>query len=181
MKRKKLKKINKKLIIIKYGTAVLMSGDGQIDKDIMQAHGEIINKHKGPILMVSSGAVGFGDALANFDYIDDEVIRKRVKASLGNPHLSLNWDLAIRDKSVLQALVTHRGLQNAQVRGDMKKIITEVYKNGNSAVIQFNENDFVSDAELREIRGGEFGDNDKTATLLVELCLELCLLYGMFL
>ncbi len=168
-----MQKINKKLTIIKYGTAVLMSKDGSIDKEILKAHGEIINNHKDPILMISSGAVGFGSSLANFDYIGDEVVRKRALACLGNPHLSMNWDLAIKDKSVLQALVTHRGLQNAQVRGDMKKVISEVYRNGNSAIIQFNENDFVSDAELKEIRGGEFGDNDRTATLITELCLEL--------
>ena len=166
-------KINKKIIIIKYGTAVLMSNRGGIDETVIQTHGSIINKHNGPVLIVSSGAVGLGDSLANFDYIKDEVIRKRAKASLGNPHLSIAWDSAVKDKNVLQALVTHRGLQNVAVQGDIRRIVGEIYKNGNSSVIQFNENDFVSDAELREIRGGEFGDNDKTASLIAELCFGL--------
>jgi len=150
-----------------------MSGENGIDKGIMKAHGDIINKYDEPILIVSSGAVGFGASLANFNYIEDKIVRKRAEASFGNPYLSVSWNKVIKNKSVLQALVTHRGLQNSIVRGDMKKVIAEIYRNGNSAVIQFNENDFVSDVELKEIRGGEFGDNDKTATLIAEICLDL--------
>jgi len=168
-----MQKISKKLMIIKYGTAVLLSTQNKIDKTVMLEHGDVISKYNGPILMISSGAVGFGKTLNNFDHIEDDVIRKRALASLGNPLLSVNWDLAIKNKNILQALVTHRGLKNSAVRGDMKKIISEIYKNGNSAVIQFNENDFVSDSELKKIRGGEFGDNDKTATLVAELCSEI--------
>ncbi len=168
-----MEKIPKKLIIVKYGTAVLVSEDNGIDEEIIKEHGRIINEHDNPILMVSSGAVGFGNTLANFDYIEDEVVRKRALASLGNPHLSISWDNAIKDKKVLQALVTHRGLQNNGIQEDLKKIIHSIYNNGNSAIIQFNENDFVSDAELKDIRGGDFGDNDKTTTLIAEICLDL--------
>ena len=167
----------KKVTIIKYGTNVLMDKDrfGHycIDYGVMADHGEIISKNDGAIIIVSSGAVGFGRSITDLSYINDEIIKKRALASVGNPHLSIGWDRAIASKDVLQVLVTHRELQNDNCRVDLKKIISAIYQSKNKAIIQFNENDFLSDEELREIRGGDFGDNDQTAALITQLCAEI--------
>ncbi len=172
-----MKKINKKLIIIKYGSNTLVTNgahnETSIDYENMVAHGRIINRIHHPTIIVSSGAVAFGKTMRNkFEYIKNEVARKRIFSALGNPHLSINWDRAISKKQVLQGLITHRDLTLEVPRESIAEIIYSLFNEGtdNSAVIQVNDNDFVTDEELIKIRGGDFGDNDKTTALLAMLC-----------
>lgn len=168
-----MKKISKKLIIVKYGTNTLVDTNSGIDYKNINKHGNIINNCKNPIIIVSSGAVGFGKTIDDFNYIKDDVVKKRVLAAVGNPHLSIEWDKAIKNKVILQGLVTHKDFVNKSSRESLKNIIYNVYSNSNNAVIQINDNDFVTDEELRLARGGDFGDNDETSTLLAELCSEI--------
>ncbi len=169
--------ISQKLTLIKYGSSTLVTKNNRdeiaIDSDNIKAHGAIINGIKNPVIIVSSGAVAFGKSLGNaFDYIDDEIIRKRIFAALGNPHLSINWDQAIADKQVLQSLITHRDLTSELSKEKILEIIYALFnhKNGDEAIIQVNDNDFITDEELLKIRHGEFGDNDQTTALLAILC-----------
>ncbi len=173
----KTKKINKKLIIIKYGSNTLVTNgahnETSIDYENIVAHGRIINHIPHPTIIVSSGAVAFGKTMGNkFEYIKNEVARRRIFSALGNPHLSINWDRAIPKKQVLQGLITHRDLILETPRESIAEIIYSLFNDGtdNSAVIQVNDNDFVTDEELIKIRGGDFGDNDKTTALLAILC-----------
>lgn len=172
-----MKKIDKKLTIIKYGSNVLVKknlfGDSFIDTKIIKNHGSIINKQKNPVLIVSSGAVAFGKIMASYGTIEDEIIRKRILASLGNPHLTMSWDTAIQGKKVLQGLITHRDLSLDYPIQSLKKIITSIYNDSLKSVIQINDNDFVSGEELKILRGGEFGDNDKITIMLAELCSKI--------
>lgn len=149
--------------IVKYGTSTLTRLDGEaIDYNNIADQGAVIDAHDKGVILVSSGAVGIGKTLGNFDYIEDETIRKQVLAMQGNPHLSIAWDKAIMNKRVLQALSTHRSFQNG---GSIRNVAEAIYSTGNAcyAVLQLNENDFESDEELRSARNGEFGDNDENA------------------
>jgi len=172
-----MKKIPAKLAIIKYGTETLVrkneAGKFIIDRKTVNEHGSIISGYGNPALVVSSGAVGIGRARANFDYIKDDVARKRVLAAAGNPRLSINWDEAISEKVILQGLITHKDFFHADSRSSLKNIILSIYQNPVYAVIQLNENDFITDEELKNIRGGDFGDNDKLTALTAELCAEI--------
>lgn len=172
-----MKKISEKLTIIKYGTETLVrenaSGEFCVDHDAISEHGVIIDNYNNPVLVVSSGAVGFGRALADFGYIKDSVARKRALAAAGNPHLSINWDKAIAGKIVLQGLITRKEFKHKDSREALKDIIFNIYQNPLYAVIQLNDNDFITDEELRESRGGDFGDNDELTALVAELCAEM--------
>ncbi len=172
-----MEKINKKLVIIKYGTETLVRKDGfgklNIDFKTIEKHGAIINSSANPILMVSSGAVGMGKTRADFNYIKDGVARKRALAAVGNPRLSINWDKAISGKVVLQGLITHKEFFHADSANSLKNIIFNIYRNPLYAVIQLNDNDFITDEELREFRKGDFGDNDELTALATELCSEI--------
>lgn len=172
--------INKKLTIIKYGSNTLVKenilGGISIDKDTMENHGLIINQIQNPVIIVSSWAVAFGKTLWNsFDYIEDNTIRTRIFSALGNPHLSIQWDKAISKKQVLQSLITHKDLTSPDSREKILEIIHALYKKDtqDNVVIQVNDNDFITDEELKEIRKGEFWDNDMTASLLASLCSEI--------
>lgn len=172
-----MSKIPKKLTIIKYGTETLArkdaSGKFSIDRKTIREHGDIINSYDSPALIVSSGAVGIGRTRADFDYIKDGVVQRRALAAAGNPLLSMNWDEAIRDKVVLQGLITHKEFFHTDSRESLKNIISGIYQSPLYAVIQLNDNDFITGEELREARGGEFGDNDELTALAAELCAEI--------
>ena len=171
-----MKKLDKKLTIIKYGSNTLVKegvdGDISIDYNNMSNHGLIINKTKDPVIIISSGAVAFGKSLnSNLDYIEDRIIKKRILAALGNPHLSINWDKYILDKFVLQSLLTHKDLSSNLSKEKILEIICTIFdKKKQDFIIQVNDNDFITDEELIELRSGEFGDNDETTKLLAILC-----------
>lgn len=175
-----MEKLAKKLTIIKYGTNTLVTtdvnGEITIDQNNMKNHGLLISAIKNPVIIVSSGAVAFGKSLgSSFDYIEDNIIRKRVFAALGNPHLSINWDKVIKDKQVLQSLITHRDLTFEDSKEKIAEIIHALfdYNGTDNVVIQVNDNDFITDEALIEIRHGEFGDNDETTALLTILCQDV--------
>lgn len=172
-----MEKIKERVSVIKYGTNVLTRtnslDDDCIDFNVIKDHGSFINNGiQGPVIMVSSGAVGFGFIIDKMRHISDLVIRKRALASMGNLRLFTTWAQSIPDKNLLQALVTHRDMKNETSRNNIKKLIWEVYQKPGSIII-FNDNDFVSDEELIQVRGGEFGDNDYLAALITELCLDI--------
>lgn len=172
-----MKRLNEKLTIIKYGSNTLVTKDVNnniiIDSNNLTNQGILINKIKNPVILVSSGAVAFGKSLGkSFDYIEDDIIKKRIFAALGNPHLSISWDQVIKDKQVLQSLITHQNLNADDSKEKILEIIYALFSNEGSdeVIIQVNDNDFITDEALIEIRKGEFGDNDQTTALLAILC-----------
>ena len=172
-----MEKINKKVTIIKYGSDTLVSknveGKISIDFNNICNHGLLIDKIDNPVIIVSSGAVAFGKTFdKDFDYVKDEIIKRRIFAAIGNPHLSINWDKSIPNKLVLQSLITHRDLISKDSREKIAEVIAFLYKK-DDAIIQVNDNDFVTDEELRSIRNGDFGDNDEITSLLAKLCADL--------
>jgi len=174
-----MKKLNKKLTIIKYGSNTLVTKNVNwnisIDYNNMQNHWLVINSIKNPVIIVSSGAVAFWKSLNNnFEYIQDDIVKKRVFAALWNPLLSINWDKYISDKLVLQGLVTHRDLNSSSSKENIKNIIYSVFnQEEQKTVIQINDNDFITDEELVKFRNGAFGDNDELTKLLAILCSEI--------
>ena len=172
-----VQKIPKKLIIIKYGSSVLVKkntqGDVGIDTAVMEQHGQIINEIHEPVIIVSSGAVAFGNAFKNpFPAVTDSVLKKRLLAALGNPRLSIAWDTYIKDKNILQSLLTHRDLLTQKSKQKIAELLYVLFSGESEEknIIQVNDNDFVTDEELVAFRGGDFGDNDEIVKLLVFLC-----------
>ena len=167
----------KKITIVKYGTNTLAQKDSDgnvsIDYDNIQKQGAVLNSVEHPVILVSSGAVAFGKAQGNdFEYVTDAVIKKRIFAAVGNPGLSVTWDKVISDKTILQSLITHRDLMSPDSKEKIIELISELYKKNNT-IIQVNDNDFITDEELKGIRGGDFGDNDQITALLVDLCVSI--------
>jgi glutamate 5-kinase len=166
--------INKKLYIIKYGSKTLIKenqkGKNQIDEKIIKLHGKIISQINSPVIIVSSGAVAFGKIGVDLSKIENKTISKRLYAAYGNPELTNLWRKSLQPKKVFQALITHRDLKQSTPKQSIQNIIHELYKNSNENIIQINDNDFITDEELKELRGGEFSDNDELVALLTLLC-----------
>ena len=123
-----------------------------------------------PVIIVSSGAIAFGKSqCCDLNHLEDEIIKKRVLAGIGNPLLSVLWNKAIKNKTLLQSLITHRDLTAKDSQKKIIEIISSIYIK-NNLIIQVNDNDFITDEELTKIRCGNFGDNDKLTALLANLC-----------
>ncbi|MCD5396704.1 MAG: hypothetical protein LRZ98_00870 [Candidatus Pacebacteria bacterium] len=89
-----MEKINKKLTIIKYGSETLIRKNSNqkiaIDYNNFYEQGEIIDKINNPVIIVSSGAIAFGKSqCCDLNHLEDEIIKKRVLAGIGNPLLSV--------------------------------------------------------------------------------------------
>jgi len=153
------------ITVVKFGTNTLLDLDGNIHHEIFEQQGTNLDKHTGDIVLVSSGAVGFGKALTTFESEKDEVLRKRSYAKKGNPHLAQKWDESIKSKDVLQCLVTYKDL----LCQDFVRSIQSDLRNG--AIPLLNYNDAVSDAELKKLNGGSaFGDNDHLSVEVSRCC-----------
>lgn len=165
---------NKKLWIIKYWSSTLIDENFHdklcIDYKNIENHWSLIDKVQDPVIIVSSGAVAFWKIISHgLSKIQDETIRKRIYAAIWNPKLSLSWSKAMPSKILLQSLLTHRDLIDDFSKQKISEIIQKLllYED---LLIQVNDNDFLSDEELLQIRWWDFWDNDKITSLLAILC-----------
>jgi len=169
-------KINKKLIIIKYWSNVLLikniNKNFSIDCNNINNHWLIIDKIANPVIIISSWAIAFWSSLnTDLSYINNEIIKKRIYSALWNPYLSMNWNKYIPHKFVLQSLLTHRDLNSDISKEKILEIIHSIFNvDKQKYIIQLNDNDFITDEELVELRWWDFGDNDELTALLANLC-----------
>jgi glutamate 5-kinase len=160
---------NARRIVIKFGTQILMDGDGMLAIDrlagFVRSAASLVRSGK-QVILVSSGAVG-----------------------LGRQELKLQPPLGLEDKQACAAVgqtvlmntyrlfFQHYGLTPAQVLltsvdfSDRKRYLTlkttmeRLLELGTIPII--NENDVVSSAELKEEgKSKSFGDNDKLSAIL---------------
>src|SRR3989338_7695483 len=78
-----------KRIVVKVGTKVLSKDDGTIDADVMGHLAEQIAtlKKNSEVILVTSGAVGYGRSLLTLDKNTDSVVEKQVFAAVGQVKL----------------------------------------------------------------------------------------------
>ncbi len=162
---------NEKCFIVKVGTDVLMQNNGDsLDENVMQNIAHCLDDASLKAILVTSGAVACGRMLRKDKLLNGsgEVEQKRLLAAIGNPLLFQTWQRFFKNKRVLQGLITQDFLATQKAEKDLLPLlITSLESKDIIPVI--NENDLLSDEELKIIRGGEFGDNDKTAALLARL------------
>lgn len=146
--------------IVKYGTDVItrenLLGQKVIDTQVMGDHGALLDNFEERILLVSSGAVGFGRSVATeaLGYIKDEAMLKRILAGKGNPMLSVHWQEVIKTKQLIQSLISPK-----TDKVEAKKIIEALYELPDRAILQVNGNDMESPNEMTK-------DNDQNAANL---------------
>ena len=164
-----------KITIVKYGSGVMAKETSQgvcPQQKLIDRHGRILTRQNTPILIVSSGAVAFGASKVGIIPNKNNVVLTSALASLGNPDLHSAWQRALgKDINLMLALLTHRDLKEGNT-SHLEQIIRMIYGPNSPfrGMILVNDNDFVSDEELKLLRGGVFGDND-------EITMNLALLF----
>jgi glutamate 5-kinase len=154
-------------VVIKLGTGLLSTGDGDIREErisqICSGIGQLKNQGT-EVIIVSSGAVGLGMGKLDLKSRPQELSLLRSCASIGQSELMHAWKSAFSNYGILtaQILLTREDF-NQQTRSlKVQETIDTLISHGVVPVI--NENDSISDEELK------FGDNDVLSALLASLC-----------
>lgn len=152
--------MQKPVLVIKLGSAVISSNDGAINVSLIKKLVEevVTLSLAYNIVMVSSGAVGSGKAfIKNYK---GTLIERKAAAAVGNPILIRLYDkyFSKHGINVAQALCERHHFSNRLQFVQLKETFAEFWKHNIIPVV--NENDLVSNVELK------FSDNDELATLI---------------
>ena len=164
-------------IIIKIGSQVLCTKDGQLNEAVLSG---LVGQVSGlvnsgwQVLLVSSGAVAAGSGLIEQtgNQINDPVIRRQVLAATGQVRLMETYQSLFRDHAihVAQVLACKADFQTRHHYLNMRACIEALLGNGIIPIV--NENDVVTVTELM------FTDNDELAAMMAAMINAdlLCLL-----
>ncbi|MBX2923693.1 MAG: glutamate 5-kinase [Chitinophagaceae bacterium] len=152
--------MQKKVLVIKLGTAVITGEAGKIDQAVIKKIvSEIVAlSNRYHIVLVSSGAVGSGKSF--FKKYKGTITERKAAAAVGNPMLIQLYHkyFSKHGITVAQALCERHHFSNRRQFLQLKETFGEFWTNDILPVV--NENDLVSNIELK------FSDNDELATLI---------------
>lgn len=156
----KLLVMQKPVLVVKLGTAVITSAGGIIDhtvvNKVIKEIATLMAGHR--VVLVSSGAVSSGRSfIKNYK---GTLIERKAAAAVGNPILIRLYHRHFLKYgiTVAQALCERHHFSNRAQFLQLKETFLEFWKNDILPVV--NENDLVSNIELK------FSDNDELATLI---------------
>jgi glutamate 5-kinase len=151
--------MQKPVLVIKLGTAVLTNEQGEIAQATIRKVAAGIAALAGAyrMILVSSGAVGSGRSF--FKGYKGTLAERKAAAAVGNPILVRHYEkhFSAYDIPVAQALCERHHFSSRSRFLQLKETFEEFWKNGILPIM--NENDLVSNVELK------FSDNDELATL----------------
>ncbi len=152
--------MQKPVLVIKLGTAVITNSEGVIEQAVIRkVAAEIAALYKKyRVVLVSSGAVGSGRAhIRNYK---GSLTERKAAAAVGNPVLIQLYQQYFTpyDIPVAQALCERHHFSGRTQFLQLKETFATFWKNNILPVV--NENDLVSNIELK------FSDNDELATLM---------------
>ena len=152
--------MQKPVLVIKLGSAVITTTAGIIDETIIKKLAEEIASLSDQyrVVLVSSGAVGSGKAfIKNYN---GTLIDRKAAAAVGNPLLIQLYHKYFSKYgiTVAQALCERHHFSNRPQFLQLKETFSAFWDNDIVPVV--NENDLVSNIELK------FSDNDELATLI---------------
>jgi len=151
--------MQKPVLVIKLGTAVITNKEGQVDESIIKKlAAEVASLQHYNIVLVSSGAVGSGKSfIKNYK---GTLIQRKTAAAVGNPILIQLYEryFSAFGITVAQALCERHHFSNRPQFLQLKETFQEFWSNNILPIV--NENDLVSNVELK------FSDNDELSTLI---------------
>jgi len=152
--------MEKPVLVIKIGSSIIADASGNADAAVIQKIVDEVAQLTATnrVVLVSSGAVSSGkNFLKNYK---GKLVERKAAAAIGNPILITEYSryFAAYNIQVAQALFERHHFSNRHQFLQVKDTITELWKNDIVTIV--NENDFVSNHELK------FSDNDELATLI---------------
>lgn len=150
-------------IVVKIGSSSIMRSKKAISRDFMDSVAEQISRLRAEgkeVLVVSSGAVAIGLKAMGVTPKPKEIPIRQAAASVGQGILMKEWGECFQRHglTVGQVLLTMENYSVREQAVNLNNTIESLLKNG--VVPIFNENDAVSDYEIK------FGDNDTLSAIV---------------
>ncbi|MFN8670947.1 MAG: glutamate 5-kinase [Candidatus Sericytochromatia bacterium] len=157
---------NYKKIVIKIGTNVLTQDNGLLNLNVIQNLVYQISelKKKGlDVILVSSGAMGAGRSLIKLSDKTNDVVKRQILASIGQPKLINIYSEFFKEQGFIcaQILATKEDFRDRTHYLNMKNCFNALLQDNIIPIV--NENDVVSITELM------FTDNDELAGLIASM------------
>ncbi|MEZ5006525.1 MAG: glutamate 5-kinase [Chitinophagales bacterium] len=152
--------MNKPLLILKLGSSSIIKPDGTINEwlmnEVASQFAQLNNDYR--LLLVSSGAVGFGRS--QLKKFSGKLSERKAAAAIGNPILIANYAASFKkyDLKIAQTLCERGHFSDREKFLQLRETIETLWQN--EVIPIANENDVVSSLELK------FSDNDELATLM---------------
>jgi glutamate 5-kinase len=149
----------KQRIVIKVGTSSLLMSNEQprgTFETVAEGVKELSDKYD--VVLVTSGAIGFGVRQLGFKSRPKEVSKLQAFSAMGQVGLMSRWQEAFHRSAVAQVLLTARELQESGQVQTLGKTLAALWDLGAIPIV--NENDAITNEEIT------FGDNDKLAALV---------------
>ena len=165
-------KINKKetnRIVIKVGTNLLTTDDGNFDSEKIALLAsqiiEIIKMNK-EVVIVSSGAIGLGKARMHISNKINDIELKQASAAVGQTLLITECNNVFSQENIItaQALLSRGDITNQTTSNNARKALLKLLDLNIVPII--NENDVVS---TEEIADSIIGDNDNLSALVATM------------
>ena len=158
-------------IIIKVGSSLVTSKDGNIDEKILDSIATDLLKlreQNKEIIIVSSGAVSLGNEI-NKDKKNLSLSESQAASSIGQIKLINGWKKSLekRGLNIAQILITADDTEDRRRYLNARSTFEELLKNNYIPII--NENDTVATSEIR------YGDNDRLAARVAGMLSADCL------
>lgn len=155
-----------KRIVVKVGTHVMTKHDGSVDKSTIKnlVHQIACIKKRGcQVILVSSGAVGFGKSAYKLKKPATAIIERQLFSSIGQAKLIESYNAYFNKEGMhgAQILVTKEDFRDKQHYMNMKSCLEALLEDDIIPIA--NENDTVSIDELM------FTDNDELASLIASM------------
>lgn len=154
-------------IVIKIGTKVIISKDRVLDKGRLRKLVSQIARIKArglDVILVTSGAIGTGMGLLGMKKRPTALAELQATAAIGQGRLMHFYSkfFHLKGYHVGQILLTKEDIDDRKRSANIKATLETLLKHKVVPII--NENDTVATDEIR------FGDNDRLARLVTELC-----------
>ncbi len=146
----------KPILVVKVGTSTLLGAHEQPHSTfVMIAESIHALETEYRIVLVTSGAIGFGVRQVGLEARPTNVCQLQALAMIGQVGLLRQWREAFEHKSIGQMLLTRRDFGNRDAMAAFVCGIEQVWQYGGVPIV--NENDALSNDEI------SFGDNDQLA------------------
>ena len=158
--------MNKKTIVVKFGTSTLTQGSPKLNSPhMMEIVRQIAQLHNDgfSIVIVTSGAIAAGHHYLNHPQLPPTIASKQLLAAVGQSQLIQAWEklFAIYDIHIGQLLLTRADIEDRERFLNARDTLHALLDNHIIPVI--NENDAVATAEIK------VGDNDNLSALVAIL------------
>ena len=144
-------------LVVKIGSSLLIEDRAKPRVDWMRALAARLSQRPGPVLLVSSGAIGLGREALGLDGRPASLAEAQAAAAVGQIRLAQAWAEAWSEqqRTAAQVLLTLADLEDRGRYLNARNTVETLIHRGIVPVI--NENDTVATGEIR------FGDNDRLA------------------